>query len=158
LTHSTKEEAVGKLLLQLSAFCDTGFALAVHIRYTRPSLLYRTYSQDWIEHYSERGFMLSDPVVHWGLTNTGTVEWADLADMDPDGVMKAAVAHGLTNGWTFSFGPATSRTIGGLTKSGAAFTEADRSKIIRIIEEIHALTDGIEAFPANTQDALRQLG
>jgi LuxR family transcriptional regulator len=158
VTHTTKEEAVGKALIQLSSFCDTGFALAIHIRYTRPSLLYRTYGQKWIEHYSEQGFMLSDPVVHWGLTNTGTVEWADLSEQDPAGVMRAAVEHGLTNGWTFSFGPATSRTIDGLTKSGAPFTEAERAKIIRIVEEIHALTEGIEAFPANTQDALRSLG
>lgn len=102
--------------------------------------------------------MLRDPVVHWGLGNTGTVEWSDLSDQDPDGVLSDAVAHGLTNGWTFSFGPATSRTIAGLTKSGPAFTEAERSRIIRIVEDIHALTDGIEAFPANTQDALRNLG
>jgi LuxR family transcriptional regulator, quorum-sensing system regulator SdiA len=158
VTHATKEEAVGKLLLQLSGLCDTGFALAVHIRYTRPSLLYRTYSQKWIEHYSERGFMLSDPVVHWGLNNIGTVEWADLTDHDPANVIRDALAHGLTNGWTFSFGPATSRTIAGLTKSGAPFADEDRNRIIRIVEEIHALTDGIEAFPANTQDALRSLG
>lgn len=157
MTHATKEEAVGKLLLQLAGHCDTGFALAIHIRYTRPSLLYRTYSQKWIEHYSERGFMLRDPVVHWGLINTGTVEWKDLVDQDPDGVIPDAIAHGLTNGWTFSFGSSTSRTIAGLTKSGADFTEEERGRIIRIVEEIHALTDGIEAFPANTQDALRNL-
>ena len=102
--------------------------------------------------------MLSDPVVHWGLTNTGTVEWTELAQQDPAGVLRDAVAHGLTNGCTFSFGPATSRTIAGLTKSGAPFTDAERAKIIRIVEDIHALTEGIEAFPANTQDALRSLG
>lgn len=158
MTHSSKEEAVGKLLLQLSALCDTGYALAVHIRYTRPSLLYRSYPPAWSETYSEMGYMLRDPVVHWGLANTGTVEWADLSDQDPDGVLADAVAHGLTNGWTFSFGPATSRTIAGLTKSGPAFSEAERGRIIRIVEDIHALTDGIEAFPANTQDALRSLG
>ena len=27
MTHTTKEEAVGKALIQLSSFCDTGFAL-----------------------------------------------------------------------------------------------------------------------------------
>ena len=33
---------VAGLLDRLRAYCDTGFALAIHIRYTRPSLLYRT--------------------------------------------------------------------------------------------------------------------
>ena len=47
------------------------------------------------------------------------------------------------------------RVIAGLTKSGPAFTDSERGRIIRIVEDIHALTDGIEAFPANTQYALR---
>lgn len=55
---------VAGLLDRLRTYCDTGFALAIHIRYTRPSLLYRTYDQAWIDHYSEKGFMLTDPVVH----------------------------------------------------------------------------------------------
>lgn len=52
---------------QLSAICDTGFAIAAHIRYTRPSLLYQTYARKWSEHYSEKGYMLCDPVVIWVL-------------------------------------------------------------------------------------------
>jgi len=54
----TKITAVTERLTQLRALCDSGFALAIHIRYTRPTILYRTYDQAWIDHYSERGFML----------------------------------------------------------------------------------------------------
>ena len=59
----------------MRGFCDTGFALAVHIRYTRPTLLYQTYEQSWADQYSEKGYMLSDPTVHWGLANVGSMEW-----------------------------------------------------------------------------------
>ncbi|GLS88129.1 hypothetical protein GCM10010873_31030 [Cypionkella aquatica] len=153
----TKVAAVTGLLNQLREICDSGFALAIHIRYTRPTILYRTYQQAWIDHYSERGFMLSDPVVHWGLTHVGGIKWAELSDQDEQGVLPAAIAHGLHNGWTYAVGPQTSRTIAGVTKSGADFTEAQRAEIIRIVDELHALTDGFEAFAPETQAALLAL-
>lgn len=156
--RADKADQIADLLSRLSALCDTGFALAVHIRFTRPSLLYRTYAPDWIELYSERGYMLSDPVVHFGLANTGTVIWANLMGNDPAGVISAAVAHGLTNGWTYSTGPANSRTICGLTKSGAGFTAAQMDQGRALVDEIHALTEGIEHFPAAELDALRAIG
>lgn len=102
--------------------------------------------------------MLSDPVVHWGLTNIGSVTWQDLRDQDPEGVLVAAQAHGLHNGWTYATGPATSRTIAGMTKTGADFTADQRSQIITLVDELHTLTDGLEHLPAATQEALRALG
>lgn len=152
-----KAGQISELLSQLNALCDTGFALAVHIRFTRPSLLYRTYGPDWIARYSERGYMLSDPVVHHGLAHVGTVIWADLADNDPAGVIADAVAHGLTNGWNYSTGPANSRSLCGFTKSGAAFSAADMDRGRALVDEIHALTEGIEHFTQAELDALRAI-
>lgn len=154
---SGKARQIAEPLSQLSALCNTGFALAVHIRFTRPSLLYRTYGPDWIERYSERGYMLSDPVVHYGLAHTGTVIWADLAGNDPAGVIADAVAHGLTNGWNYATGPTNSRTLCGFTKSGAAFSAAQMDQGRALVDQIHALTDGIEHFSAAELDALRAL-
>jgi LuxR family transcriptional regulator len=148
---------VATRLETLRELCDSGCALAIHIRYTRPSLLYRSYNQTWIDHYSERGFMMTDPVVHWGLTHTGSINWADLAPDDTEGVLTAALAHGLHNGWTYATGPATARTIAGLTKTGADFTAAERAEIIKIVDEIHALTEGLDEMPAADQEALRAL-
>lgn len=153
-----KIEAVSERLIRLGALCDSGFALAIHIRYTRPTILYRTYDQAWIEHYSERGFMLSDPVVHWGLTHVGGISWSDLTEQDPQGVLRDALAHGLHNGWTYATGPATSRTIAGLTKTGADFTADERAEISAIVDEIHNLTEGLEGFSTADQEALRALG
>ena len=142
---------------RLAVNCDTGFALAVHIRYTRPSLLYMTYRQDWSDLYSERGYMLSDPVVHWGLTHTGWVEWDSLKDLDAQGVIRQAAAHGLVNGWTYATGPAHSRTIAGLTRSKGPLSDAEKVELAGVVDEIHALTDGIEGFTASETDALRQI-
>lgn len=149
---------VAGLLDRLRTYCDTGFALAIHIRYTRPSLLYRTYDQAWIDHYSEKGFMLTDPVVHWGLANTGAVDWTDLVAQDEAGVIADALAHGLLNGLTHGVGPAASRTISGLTRSTGAFTAAERADLAQIVADIHEATEGIEHYDPATLEALRALG
>lgn len=150
-------DTVSRLLNRLSEICDTGFALAVHIRYTRPSLLYRTYSQAWIDEYTEKGFMLSDPVVIWGLGHDEWVRWDDLAASDPVGVLTAARANGLHNGWTNAVGAASSRTISGFTKSGADFTPGQRAEMIDIVYQVHQLTNGIEAFSVEIMDTLRTI-
>ena len=146
------------LLQRLGRYCDTGFALAIHIRYTRPSLLYRTYAPEWIEFYSEHGLMMADPVVHWGIANTGLVRWDDLTDHDPGGVIADAKRFGLHNGWTYSVGEPESRTISGFTKSGAAFTQAQLTDLVSIVDATHKLTAGLDQFPVKVQDALRALG
>ncbi len=152
-----KPDDVALLLQRLHALCASGYALAIHIRLTAPTLLYQTYAQAWAEHYSVKGYMLSDPVVRWGLTHTGRVIWADLVDQDPEGVIAAAVSFGLTHGWTYATGPAGSRTIAGLTRPDRAHTEAEVAEIIAIVEELHALTEGFDDLSRDVQDRLRRL-
>ena len=155
--ETRKVEQMRDLLSQISKTCDTGFALAIHIRFTRPALLFRTYRQDWIEHYSEKGFMLSDPVVQWGLMNSGKVRWDDRSEQDPAGVLSDAKTFGLANGWTYSVGPAASRTISGHTKSGADFTPAEVATLQGLVQQAHDITEGIETFAPEVMDAMRLL-
>ena len=152
-----KDQVILQLLGKISALCDTGYLLAVHIRYTRPSLMYRSYPQAWMDHYSEHGFMMSDPVVHWGLAHTGVTLWSDLVAADSDGVIAAAAAHGLHNGWTYAAGPPAARTIASFTKSGPDFTEAQRAELIALADQLHALTEDFENLPTAMQEALRAL-
>jgi LuxR family transcriptional regulator len=155
--HMREDQVVLQLLGKIAALCDTGYLLAVHIRYTRPSLMYRTYPQAWIDTYSERGFMMSDPVVHWGLVHTGVVMWSELTDKDPEGVVAAAAAFGLNNGWTYALGANTARTIASMTKSGADFTESQRAELVTLVDQLHALTADFDNLPPATQEALRAL-
>ena len=157
-TPDPRIDAVSQALTALDALCDRGFALAVHIRLIRPTLLYQTYSQAWAEHYSMKGYMLTDPVVRWGLEQNGAVKWSDLSAQDTAGVFPDAVKFGLTNGWTYSTGPASSRTISGATKSGADFTAAERDEVSRLVDAIHAATEGFDQTPKPVQEALKDLG
>jgi LuxR family transcriptional regulator, quorum-sensing system regulator SdiA len=144
-------------LRRLQMLCDTGYALAIHIRYTRPSLMYRTYPHAWLAYYSEHGLMLSDPVVRWALGHEGRVTWQDLERDDPAGVIASARDHGLTHGVSYSVGPAESRTMAGVTRS-TAFTDEEIAEMEAIVTSIHVLTEGFDQLPVTDQNALRVLG
>ncbi|NBZ87664.1 autoinducer binding domain-containing protein [Stagnihabitans tardus] len=137
--------------------CDSGFALAIHIRLTRPTLLFQTYDPAWSDHYSEHGYMLSDPVVHWGLENTGRVIWDSLADKDPEGVLTAARNFGLHHGWTLALGDRMDKTIAGFTRSDRAHTAEEIDRMTAIMTEIHEMTADFKTWPAAEQDRARRL-
>lgn len=153
---SRKDVIVAALLSELGTMCDRGYALAIHIRYTRPTLLYQAYAQEWVDHYSEKGYMLSDPTVHWGLVNVGSMAWEGLIGLDSEGVIAGARNYGLINGWTYAVGEATSRSIGSMTRS-TPFTEAERARCCAIIDEIHNQTEGFDGLTPTLQDRLRKL-
>ncbi|WP_417809279.1 autoinducer binding domain-containing protein [Thioclava sp.] len=130
--------SVEQLLSETGALCDTGYAYALHIRFTRPSFMYRTYPQSWISRYDEKGMIIEDPVVKWGLSETGLRRWSDLED--PDGILADAAAHGLTNGLTCAVGPSSSRSIAGFTRSDRAFSDDEAEILLGITEKLHQLT------------------
>ena len=157
---ATIVKQVKKHLRELSALCDTGYLLAVHIRYTRPTLLFTTYPGVWLEHYGENGMMMVDPVVRWAMAETtqiGVALWRDLASDDPAQVVASAARHGLHNGMSFAIGPITSRTIGSVTSS-QPFPSAATDQVHTLIAAIHTLTDGVEHMPESTVEALRAIG
>lgn len=154
----SRVDTVSDALKQLSGLCDRGFALAVHIRLIRPTLLFQTYSVAWSEHYSLKGYMLTDPTVRWGLEHTGSASWHDLQDQDQAGVFADAKDFGLEHGITYATGPAASRTIASGATAGVAFSDQQVAEIGRTVDAIHNATDGFDQFPAALQQALRNLG
>jgi LuxR family transcriptional regulator, quorum-sensing system regulator SdiA len=157
---ATIVKQVKKHLKDLGMLCDTGYLLAVHIRYTRPTLLFTTYPTVWLDHYGEKGMMLFDPVVRWAMSETtagSLAQWADLAKDDEGQVIAAAEQHGLHNGMSFAIGPITSRTIGSVTSS-RPFSAQATAEAETLIATIHALTDGVENMDASIIEGLRKLG
>lgn len=129
------------LLAQLDGLCDTGYALALHIRFTRPTVLFRTYPAGWIDRYSEMGMMLRDPVVIWGFHNTGSVTWDTLDD--PEGVIAEAAKYGLSNGVTCAVGPGDDRSITGFTRSSGRFAREEMENLLLITHRLHDLSAGM---------------
>ncbi|MBN2906951.1 MAG: autoinducer binding domain-containing protein [Rhodobacteraceae bacterium] len=149
---------VSELLNALGEMCDTGYALAIHMRFMRPVLLYECYCREWSDFYDRNGLMLNDPVVHWGLAHNGVRLWDDPTLNDPLGVVRRAHDHGLHNGVAISTGTSASRTITGMTRSWGPFSAPEIERMTCIVETLHQITDGLGPLDSPEMTQLRALG
>ena len=100
-------------LARLSTFAPAGYALGLHIRFASAQIMVNTYDPRWVEIYTNRGYMLCDPLISWGFGTEGIARWSVLNHPDPHDVLGQAKAFGLTYGVAVAHGPTSSRTIGG---------------------------------------------
>ena len=117
---------------------DTGYAVALHVQYTRPKLLFVGYSDAWADHYSAKGYMLIDPVVRWCMANSGWVSWDSLAD--PDGVLADARRFGIENGITCCVGDPQSRSFGNFSRSTGAFGADEAEELLALTQKLHDMS------------------
>ena len=141
-------------LLELA---PAGFAIALHVRFTRPAILVQAYPQAWTEIYSARGYVMQDPTVAWGFENTGSIRWTDLADRDEGGVLAAAATHGMRFGLTHVIDEGESRTLASFARSDREFAPDEVTRIEALVDGIHGATLATRAFDPATRRALAAL-
>ncbi len=124
-------------LSKLNDLAPRGYALGLHIRFAAAHLMIQTYDPRWSETYTEKGYMLADPMVFWGFGNDGAIRWSEIDLPDPLGIMAQARAYGLAYGVAVSAGPTSSRTIGGFARDDREFTDAEIDQIRDIVETLH---------------------
>jgi len=152
-----RNENIAELLHQLDQRSPSGFAIALHIRFTRPTYLFQTYARPWADHYSSAGLHMHDPVVRWGLQNVGHLRWSDLAEIDDAGVFQQARDHGLMNGAAVAVMESESRTIGAFARADRDYTDAEIEEIEAWMERLHRTTLGIERISPRDRRALTEL-
>lgn len=152
-----EERQIGAHLGSLKDLAPSGYAIALHIKFTTPTLLFQTYPKAWIDVYSQRGFVMRDPTVLWAFDNLGVIDWTDLASNDSDGVMALAREYGMNHGITYSLASNDSRSIASFTRSDRPLTDAEIVRIRDIVDQMHNLTDGLDALSAETRDALKKM-
>jgi len=54
---------IHRLLEEVQKIATAGFALALHVRFTTPTFLFQTYDKEWLDYYSQNGFVMSDGFV-----------------------------------------------------------------------------------------------
>lgn len=128
----------------LKARSPSGFAIGLHLDYTTSKYIFQAYSRDWMEEYSRRGFLLSDPTVRWGLENSGSIRWSELQKSDPIGVLAAAKSFGLEYGVSVAVGDAGSRSIGSFASSEGEFSQGAIDLFAQRLSKMHELAAGIE--------------
>jgi LuxR family transcriptional regulator, quorum-sensing system regulator SdiA len=132
-------------LQNLAQFAIAGYFVGLHIRFTSPLFTFQTYDQRWIDHYTENGYVLRDPMTAWGFSRTGWIRWSDPALLDPFGLFKDAAQYGLNYGVTVACGPIKSRTIASFARSDREFREEEIAKIERTVLRLHDLSEPPEA-------------
>ena len=144
-------------LSRLGELCSSGFAIALHIRFTTPKLLFQTYPKAWMEIYSAEGLVLKDPTVLWGFSNTGTALWSSLGDLDAEGVLERAGKHGLIYGFTFAYDDGDSKSISSFSRDDREFEPSEIKTITEIVMSLHRATAEVEKLPETLQSELRSM-
>lgn len=142
-------------LHQLSMLAPAGYSIGLHIRFTAPLFMFQTYDQAWLDHYTERGYVLRDPMVAWGFSTTGTIRWSDPSLPDPFGLFKEAKDFGLNYGATVACGPIRSRTIASFARSDREFEDTEIAALAVIVHRLHDTTEPPEELTKAQIDALK---
>ena len=148
---------IAHLLGELQMCAQTGFAIALHVRFTTPTYLFQTYPEAWSDHYSTAGLVMQDPTVAWAFEHTGIIRWRDLAAADTSGVLAQAALYGLVHGFTLSQDRGGSRSLSSFSRGDRDFTDAEIAGIEAIADELHDLTAGGDSLPAETREELRRM-
>ncbi|WP_289042694.1 autoinducer binding domain-containing protein [uncultured Aliiroseovarius sp.] len=142
-------------LAKLSDLSPNGFALGLHIRYASAHIMIQTYDPRWSQVYTEKGYMLADPMVFWGFGCEGTIRWSELDLPDRHGILDQAASFGLRFGAAVAHGPTSSRTIGGFARDDREFTDDEIAAIQTLVIELHDKSTPPEQLTAAQRMALR---
>lgn len=142
-------------LHQLDLLAPAGYFLGLHIRFTAPLMTFQTYDQAWLDHYTENGYVLRDPMTAWGFSTTGWIRWSDTRVPDPFGIFKEAARFGLNFGFTIACGPIKSRTIASFARSDREFTDNEIKLAESIVTRLHDVTEPPEELTRAQVEALR---
>ena len=126
-----------QLFNELSAIAPMGYTAGLHIRFASPLVYRSTYPKPWAAHYNDNAYYLRDPLVFWGIGTAGTTRWSEIPLPDPFKVMKQAASFGLKYGAVSSYGPITSRSITGISRSDREFTDQELGLLSEINVQLH---------------------
>jgi LuxR family transcriptional regulator len=121
----------------LQEIAPDGYAVALHIRFARPTFMRSTFPDAWQAEYEQRGLAMRDPMLSWAITRSGATRWSEVSVPDPFRVMEAATAHGLRFGATASHGGLGRRSVAGVTSREREFTDTEIGTVARIVRVLH---------------------
>jgi LuxR family transcriptional regulator len=142
-------------LAKLTQLAPKGYALGLHIRFASASIMVQTYDPKWIELYTNKGYLMCDPLVSWGFANEGIIRWSELENPDPHQVLEQAATFGLNYGIAVSHGPTSSRTIGGFARGDREFTEKEIAAIKKTVHLLHVESTPPDSLTTAQREALK---
>ena len=128
------------ILGKVEHLAPSGFVIGFHLRLTSSEFLFQAYPRKWAQLYSERGFILSDPVTAWSFQNVGAIRWSSVKDNDPQDILGQAAEHGMKFGAGISVEAGTTKSIAGFARPDREYTDAELEELIENIRKLHILT------------------
>jgi len=141
----------------LENFAPAGFAIAFHIRLTSPDFLFQTYPKRWTDIYSEKGYVMVDPIVRWGFSNIGAIRWSALGDLDDHNIMKQSLAYDMAYGVAIATETEGSRSVAGFSRADREYSDAEIDLLTVNVQQLHALTETRDGMPKALRDELHKL-
>ncbi len=138
----TERKGIVVLLEQLDAMAPMGYSVGLHIRFATPLVYKSSYPRAWTDLYNDHSYYLRDPLVFWGVGVEGTTRWSEIPLPDPFNILKKAAGHDLNFGAVSSYGPITTRSIVGISRSDREFDTEELAQLKELTIKLH-----IEAKP-----------
>lgn len=124
-------------LEKIGDIATAGFFLSLRSRGTSPLYTANTYPQAWIDQYTEKAYVLRDPITIWAMTVGGRVRWSSAMLPDPFRIFRRAAEHGLRYGASVTHGALGSLTICSFARSDRELTDAEIAAVRDIIVALH---------------------
>lgn len=144
-------------LNSLAPLAESGCAIAFHIRLTSPDFLFQTYPKDWADLYSSRGYVMADPTVRWGFSETGFIRWSDLRDQDEQNIFEQSLAYGMNYGVSIATDTDNSRSFASFSRADREYNEAEIGQLTQTVQALHELTASKDGMDASMRDELHKL-
>lgn len=153
----TDAQNIMRLMLKMSEFSPSGFAIALHARFTAADYVHQTYSRTWGAIYSQNGYVMHDPTVSFGFQQLGTVRWSALAAQDPMNIYEQARAYGLNYGFACAVEIDGSRSFAGFSRPDREYDDAEMAEMETDLGTLHSLTAKPGALSPALREELREL-
>ncbi|WP_425051103.1 autoinducer binding domain-containing protein [Psychromarinibacter sp. S121] len=133
---------------ELSAIAPSGYCLVLHAHVWKTKFVYSTYPEAWRDHYDTHNLVVLDPVVLWGMVNTGTTRWSGLDNVQrvtADYVMTRAKDFGLAYGAvavTRSKHLRNKKCLLAVSRPDRELTSEEIARVAEILDHIVTVHDG----------------
>lgn len=136
----------------LSEVAPAGYYLALRVGFAFPLEEINALPAAWVSLYTVERFMMSDPVIRWVYSHTGSIRWSEIESDDTRGILAKAHDYGLCYGVAvsvFDNNPEGQRSFGTFARSDREFTQLEIDLLSGHIQRLHAE----KAPPSNLTDA-----
>lgn len=134
-----------ELEARLLRVAPAGYMLALNIRHLTPEFFQSSYPADWITIYTQKRYLLLDPIVLWARFSHGCTRWSEVHAgfvREPGRlVLEHARSYGLSYGGAVSTrGPAGGHRLSLLTgaRQDRELDDAELAELASVLEEMVA--------------------